>query len=160
MGSRRVGRSVPELLRATVLRAVVGLGHRAVYLAVSALTFGVQLVNNMHTKREVSITAHRGASREAPENSLSALRRSIELQSRLRGDRRAHHRRWCSGRGARRRLSKACRGRTTARRDDARTGPHASTLAHDLIVHSRASGWRRLRRRSSWCAGRSSSTSS
>ncbi len=51
------------------------------YLAVSALSSGVRLVDNMRMKREVSITAHRGASREAPENSLSALRRSIELKA-------------------------------------------------------------------------------
>ena len=51
------------------------------YAAFSVFTSGVQLADNTRTKRAVSITAHRGASREAPENSLSALRRAIELKA-------------------------------------------------------------------------------
>jgi glycerophosphoryl diester phosphodiesterase len=50
------------------------------YVGFSVITSGAQLVHNTRTKRAVSITAHRGASREAPENSLSALRRAIELK--------------------------------------------------------------------------------
>lgn len=51
------------------------------YLAFSVFTSGAKLVETTRTKRAVSITAHRGASREAPENSLSALRRAIELKA-------------------------------------------------------------------------------
>jgi glycerophosphoryl diester phosphodiesterase len=53
---------------------IVGMG----YLVFSVVTSSAQLLDNTRTKRAVSITAHRGASREAPENSLSALRRAIE----------------------------------------------------------------------------------
>ena len=56
---------------------VVGLS----YLAFSVVTSGARLVETTRTGRKASITAHRGASRKAPENSLSAIRRAIELEA-------------------------------------------------------------------------------
>jgi glycerophosphoryl diester phosphodiesterase len=61
---------------ARVPRWVWALGLVALGLALVSATS--QVIGAKHTIRPVSVTAHRGASREAPENTLAALRKAIE----------------------------------------------------------------------------------
>ena len=42
------------------------------------LLISLSLVESLNLKHEVAVTAHRGSSKRAPENSLSAVRKAIE----------------------------------------------------------------------------------
>lgn len=50
----------------------------AIGTIISLAVTGVSLVRGLQTGREVTITAHRGSSIDAPENTLAAIRKSIE----------------------------------------------------------------------------------
>jgi len=55
--------------------------HLALLLAavvVTAIAISREVIENLELSRAIQVTAHRGASRTAPENTLAAIRRSIE----------------------------------------------------------------------------------
>ncbi|MHA1114180.1 MAG: glycerophosphodiester phosphodiesterase family protein, partial [Alphaproteobacteria bacterium] len=67
----------PEEARRMRLRPI----HLALLLAavvVTAIVISREMIENLELSRAVQVTAHRGASRAAPENTLAAIRRSVE----------------------------------------------------------------------------------
>jgi glycerophosphoryl diester phosphodiesterase len=61
-------------LRVPAWAWVLGL----IAVVVGPATLGVRLWNEVRIGRAVSVTAHRGASRDAPENTLAAIRKAVE----------------------------------------------------------------------------------
>lgn len=66
---------VPKFISPSHLRTLGWIG--VVFALVSAIIVGIAFLENLHLDRRIAVTAHRGSSLKAPENTMSALRQAV-----------------------------------------------------------------------------------
>jgi len=69
------GRQIPGMISPSMIRKLGWVGA-AVALS-AAISSGVVFIEKLNLERNIAVTAHRGSSMDAPENTLSAVRKAI-----------------------------------------------------------------------------------